>query len=69
MDAFAMINVNKKRRRGRPATGHDPLIAARIPRDIIDKIDKWADENDIRSRSAAIAKLLAEAVKKLNLRR
>ena len=55
------INVDKKRSRGRPATGHDPMISARIPVDVLSKLDEWAAVNEC-TRSAAVAILLAKAL-------
>ena len=47
------IAVIPKKRRGRPATGKDPLIALRLPPALIKRLDDWAKENGV-SRSAAI---------------
>jgi predicted DNA-binding protein len=35
----------KKRGRGRPATGRDPMIGLRLPKDEIARLDKWAKAN------------------------
>lgn len=50
------INVTQKKR-GRPATGHDPFLTARVPQDVIDAIEAWAAASDI-SRSEAVRRLL-----------
>jgi hypothetical protein len=55
------INVDKKRGRGRPATGHDPMISARIPVNVLSKLDEWAAANEC-TRSAAVALLLTKAL-------
>ena len=55
------INVDKKRGRGRPATGHDPMISARIPVDVLSKLDEWAAVNEC-TRSTAVALLLTKAL-------
>ena len=34
------------KRRGRPATGKDPLVSARLPRALIDQVDAWAARNE-----------------------
>jgi predicted DNA-binding protein len=47
------IAIIPKKRRGRPATGKDPLIALRLPLALIKKLDDWAKENGV-SRSAAV---------------
>ena len=53
------ISVNKKKRsRGRPATGHDPAVAVRLPKAVINSVDKWAADNAIKSRSEAFRILL-----------
>ena len=52
------IPVNQKRPRGRPATGRDPMIAARLPSHLIAEVDSWAAENDALSRSEAIRSLV-----------
>jgi Ribbon-helix-helix protein, copG family len=49
----------KKRRRGRPATGRDPMIGLRLPKDEIAKLDKWAKANGY-TRSEAIRRLIRE---------
>jgi Arc/MetJ-type ribon-helix-helix transcriptional regulator len=53
------------KKRGRPATGRDPVSAIRLSPDLIATIDKWAARNDVSSRSEAIRRLvevgLAEA--------
>lgn len=55
------ISVHQKRGRGRPATGRDPLVSARVPADVIAKIEEWAAKNGC-TRSIAIAALLAKAL-------
>lgn len=55
------ITVQPKKR-GRPATGKDPLVGARFPQDLIDSIDAWAAENDA-SRSEAIRRLVELGLK------
>ncbi|MGY4178368.1 hypothetical protein ACVIHH_003659 [Bradyrhizobium sp. USDA 4518] len=51
-----------KRKPGRPATGSDRLVAARMPNDLIDALDKWACANGVE-RSEAIRTLLWRALK------
>jgi hypothetical protein len=47
------------KRRGRPATGHDPVLAIRLSPTLKAKIDDWArQEDDQPSRSEAIRRLL-----------
>lgn len=47
----------KKKSRGRPATGYDPLVAARFPVEMISRVDQWAHAIGI-SRSEAIRRLV-----------
>jgi Arc/MetJ-type ribon-helix-helix transcriptional regulator len=47
-----------KKKRGRPATGRDPVSAIRLSPDLIATIDKWAARNDVSSRSEAIRRLV-----------
>jgi hypothetical protein len=47
-----------KSKHGRPATGHDALISARIPQHLRDRVDAWAERHGI-PRSLAIRRLLA----------
>jgi hypothetical protein len=51
------------KRPGRPATGRDPLITARVPQALIDQIEVWAAKNDA-SRSEAIRRLVELGLKK-----
>jgi Arc/MetJ-type ribon-helix-helix transcriptional regulator len=49
----------KRKKRGRPATGKDPLIAARMPPELTAGIDAWAEGQDDRpGRSEAIRRLI-----------
>jgi hypothetical protein len=50
------IKVQPKKR-GRPATGKDPLLTVRAPREVIEEIEDWASKNGL-SRSAAVRRLL-----------
>ena len=51
------IHVNVKRR-GRPATGQDPVSAVRLPKDVTAAIDAWAKKIGLKSRSEAIRQLV-----------
>lgn len=51
------IKVHLKKRRGRPATGKDPLVSARLPQELIEQIEAWAADNTA-SRSEAIRQLV-----------
>ena len=47
----------KQKRPGRPATGHDKMYGARLPIELVGKIDGWAKAEKI-SRSEAIRRLV-----------
>jgi hypothetical protein len=47
------VNPKKKRKRGRPATGKDPLIALRAPPELIKSVEGWARLNEINFSEAA----------------
>lgn len=49
-----MVNQNK---RGRPATGRDPVSAVRLPHELTSGVDAWAAKHEI-SRSEAIRRLV-----------
>jgi hypothetical protein len=55
------IKVNQKRR-GRPATGRDPVSAVRLPVELTSAVDKWAEDHDA-TRSEAIRQLVEIALK------
>jgi hypothetical protein len=48
----------KRKGPGRPATGRDPMIGLRFPRELTAAVDKWAKSNGIESRSEAIRRLV-----------
>jgi Arc/MetJ-type ribon-helix-helix transcriptional regulator len=57
------INVTRKRR-GRPATGQDPVLGIRLPGRLIDDVEAWIkQQKDRPSRSEAIRRLLSFALK------
>ena len=51
----------KPKKRGRPATGKDPLVGARLPPAMIDQLDAWASRGSI-GRSEAMRRLLERAL-------
>lgn len=57
------IKVDQKKRRGRPATGRDPMVSSRMPKETIAAVDKWAAKNET-TRSDAIARLVELGLKK-----
>jgi Ribbon-helix-helix protein, copG family len=55
--------VRLKRKRGRPATGNDPMMGLRMPDELKAEIDEWAaSQDDKPSRSAAIRRLIEQAL-------
>jgi hypothetical protein len=56
------IKVDQKRKRGRPATGRDPMVSSRIPAELVAAIDTWAAQNAM-TRSKAICRLLEAGLK------
>jgi hypothetical protein len=55
------IKVNQKKR-GRPATGRDPVSAVRLPVELTSSVDAWAAKNEV-SRSEAIRRLVELGLK------
>jgi hypothetical protein len=53
-------NGNGQKTSGRSATDNDPLLSARVPKELIASVDKWAAERDL-SRSEATRLLLEVA--------
>ncbi|WP_377827416.1 ribbon-helix-helix protein, CopG family [Bradyrhizobium lupini] len=51
------IKVRPNQRRGRPATGKDPLVSARLPKNLITAIEALAENQKI-SRSDAVRRLI-----------
>jgi Arc/MetJ-type ribon-helix-helix transcriptional regulator len=48
----------KPKKRGRPATGRDPFIGIRLPREMITQIDEWSKRSGTETRSEAIRRLV-----------
>lgn len=62
--AASRKNVVPKKR-GRPATGKDPVTAIRLSEDMRRDLDDWRrTQDDLPSRSEAIRRLVAIALKK-----
>jgi hypothetical protein len=56
------IKVVPKKRRGRPATGKDPHVGARMPAALIAEIESWSTANGM-NRSEAIRRLVEFGLK------
>jgi len=60
--ATKSIGVTQKKR-GRPATGHDPVLTIRIPATTTMAVENWAKQQEDRpSRSEAIRRLIEFAL-------
>ncbi len=55
------IKVHPKKRRGRPATGKDPLVSARLPAKLIETIDSIAASETL-TKSEAVRQLIERGV-------
>jgi hypothetical protein len=52
------IKDNPKKKRGRPATGKDPLVGVRMSDDLQDQVRDWAEEHDDLPLATAIRRLV-----------
>jgi hypothetical protein len=57
------IQAVTKRKRGRPATGQNPMIGGRVRQETIDAMDEWAKANGL-TRSEAMGLLLEAGLKR-----
>lgn len=58
----------KPKKRGRPATGKDPLVGVRMPPALIAVVDQFAaDQEPALSRSEAVRTLVSEQLTTLGL--
>ena len=48
----------KQKKRGRPATGHDPLVGIRLPPEMINQVEEWSKKNGAETRSEGIRRLI-----------
>src|SRR3954454_4264406 len=59
-----IMQMSKRKRRGRPATGKTPIRAIRLTDEFMDKIDHWAtQQEDQPGRSEAIRRLVERGLK------
>jgi len=56
--------LDKKQKRGRPATGQDRNVGVRFPDALIARIDDWAEINGCKNRSEAIRRLVELSLSK-----
>jgi hypothetical protein len=60
-----MSSSTDKKKRGRPATGRDPLVALRIPKYLTEALMTWAAQQpDHPGKSEAIRRILAYFLKR-----
>jgi hypothetical protein len=59
------IKVTPKKARGRPATGKDPHVTARMPNELVVQVEAWAIANET-TRSEAIRRLVELGLKAKN---
>jgi hypothetical protein len=52
----------KRKKGGRPATGTDPFVGLRVPLRLIKRINAWASDKGVKSRSEAIRRLVEKAL-------
>jgi|SRR5436853_4519720 len=57
-----MARSVKRKKRGRPATGTDPLIGVRLPPETIKAIDAWAKRENVSSRSEAVRRMVYQSL-------
>jgi hypothetical protein len=58
------MQMSKRKKRGRPATGKTPIRAIRLTDEFMDKIDHWAtQQEDQPGRSEAIRRLVERGLK------
>ena len=62
---MARSNKVTPKKRGRPATGRDPHVTLRLPKETIAAIDTWTKKSGLQSRSEAIRELIARSLKSL----
>lgn len=63
MASSTIKRIQKKRGRGRPATGQSPVVMIRMPEAVIAALDAWATEAGL-SRSSAARKLIEAGLMK-----
>jgi hypothetical protein len=66
------LDASQTQKRGRPASGHDPVVALRLPPKLLRDIEAWAQvyQNDtyIMDRSTAIRCLILLGLASVNYR-
>jgi len=52
----------RRKKRGRPRTGHDPMIGVRLPKKLLKAVDKYAEKLFPYTRSAVIRKAVENLI-------
>lgn len=60
------ISVPQKKR-GRPATGHDPHVTTRLPHLVLAALDKYVESGGAKTRTEAIRRILTDYLKRRGL--
>jgi len=55
---FGSSALGRQSRRPPKPRGLDPVVSARLPRDVVAAINAWADQNEVESRQEAIKRLI-----------
>jgi hypothetical protein len=56
------MGVKQKKRRGRPATGTDPIIGLRLSPEKTEQLDAWAAAEGLTSRSEAVRRMIDQVL-------
>lgn len=59
---MAVVNKGIQKKRGRPATGKDPVLPVRLPIEVIKQIDQGASATEL-TRSAYVRRLIEIGLK------
>jgi hypothetical protein len=54
----------EKKRTGRPATGHDPIMYVRVPLEMQASIRAWAERNNVSGMSEAVRHFIQQGLKR-----
>src|SRR5215469_9213640 len=64
----AVMAKQRRKKRGRPRTGHDPMIGVRLPKKLLKAVDKYAEKLFPYTRSAVIRKAVEDLITPPHLR-
>jgi len=60
--ARVSVHQKPKNKIGRPATGRDPAVTIRIPKDVLERVMRWAKKHNY-NRSIAIVRLIERGLR------